>query len=283
MPGIAYVNGELAPLDRCRISVLDRGFLFGDGVYEVMPVYGGRAFRLPEHLRRLGESLAQARIEDPLTASEWTRSIQELIDENGGGDLSVYIQVTRGSAPRRDHAFPAGTRPTVFMMVTPSVPQGALEDVRGVSAVTLPDNRWTRCNIKSIGLLPNVLLKQEALDAGAEEAILIRDGCVTECAAANVFVVADGEVLTPPKSDLLLGGITRELVIELAQRDGLPCFERDVPESLLRRADEIWITSSRREVVPVTELDASPVGSGDVGPVWREVAVRFRRYKAELR
>ncbi len=280
MASISYLNGEFQPLDQARISVLDRGFLFGDGVYEVIPVYAGQPLRLAQHLARLDTSLAEVRIPNPMHTSQWESLCRELIDKNGGGDLSFYLQVTRGVAPQREHAFPARVVPGIFAMTTPLLVPPSLDQVQGIAAITLPDNRWTRCNIKAIALLPNVLLKQAALDSGAVDAILLRDGLVTEAAAANVFLVKDGELYTPPKGQLLLAGITRDLIIELAARHGVACHQQALAEASLRAADEIWITSSTREIVPVTMLDAAMVGDGQIGPVWRHMMEMYQRCRS---
>lgn len=274
-----YLNGDYTPIAEAKVSVLDRGFLFGDGVYEVIPVYGGFLFRLDDHLARLEGSLAGIRLANPHTLPEWRILLGELVMRNGGGDRVVYLQVTRGVA-ERDHAFPIDPRPTVFAMCNP-IPENP--HVGGVQAITARDIRWDLCNIKAITLLPNALLRQQALDAGATEAILIRDGVVTEGAASNVFVVGGGEVATPPKSTQLLPGITRDLVVELLYEAKVPCDERTVSAEELGRAEEIWITSSTRELVPVIALDGVPVGTGRPGPVWARAHALYQAYKQRLR
>jgi Branched-chain amino acid aminotransferase/4-amino-4-deoxychorismate lyase len=279
---IVYLNGSFLPVHEARVSVMDRGFLFGDGVYEVIPVYGGRAFRLEHHLQRLGLSLQGIRIGNPLDQAQWSDILTALIRQNGGGDQSLYLQVTRGVAPRRDHAFPAGVQPTVFAMSTPlTEPEAAVQS--GISAVTVTDIRWQLCNIKAITLLPNVLMRQQAIDAGAAEAILLRDGNATEGSASNVFIVRDGVVLTPPKSNLLLPGITRDLAVELCHANHIPCREADISAAQLRSADEVWVTSSTREVVPVTQLDGQPIGNGRPGPLWQRVSALYSAYKQDFR
>lgn len=272
---IAYLDGRFAPLAQTRVSVLDRGFIFGDAVYEVIPVYGGRLFRLEQHLERLENSMAAIRIDNPHDRATWGRLLEMLVERNGGGRQAVYLQVTRGVAPR-DHAFPSGAHPTVFAMSRP-LEEGARP--HPARAVTLEDIRWLRCDIKSTSLLPNVLLRQRALDAGALDAILLREGLVTEGAATNVFVVRAETLVTPPKGHLLLPGITRDLVLELAARDGLRCLEAPIPEADLRAAEEMWLTSSMTELVPVVELDGRPVGRGRPGPVWERVWALFQAYK----
>lgn len=279
---IAWLNGRFLPLADACVPVLDRGFIFGDGVYEVIPVYAGKPFRLAHHLQRLANSLAAVRIDDPHTEDEWQGLIAELISRNGGGDQSVYLQVTRGIAPR-DHRFPEGSRPTVFLMSNPFRPVPEAELREGVTAVTLNDIRWEYCHIKSIALLPNILLRQQAVEQGAAEAILLRHGEVTEGAASNVFIVSDGVIVTPPKGDCLLPGITRDLVVELAMEHALECEERPIPEAELRRAQEIWLTSSTREILPVTRLDDLAVGEGRPGPVWHTMIGHYRRFVDDLR
>jgi D-alanine transaminase len=274
---LVYLNGEFLPLDQAKVSVLDRGFLFGDGVYEVIPVYGGRPFRLEEHLERLGNSLRGIRMESPLSTAEWTRIFDRLI--GGDHDQSVYLQVTRGVAPKRDHAFPKGIAPTVFVMCTPIAPIPA----EGVKAITLDDIRWQWCHIKAITLLANVLLRQQAVDQGCAEAILVRDGFAVEGAASNLFAVVDGVLLTPPKGNAILPGITRDLVLELALRNNISAEVRSITLKELQRASEVWLTSSTREVLPVVELDGHPVGDGKPGPIWKQTNAIYQAYKQQLR
>ena len=279
---IVHLNGQNLPAEKACVPVLDRGFIFGDGVYEVIPVFGGRPFRLDEHLQRLENSLSEVRIPNPHTHEEWAALIQNLIDANGGGDQSLYLQVTRGPAAR-DHALPENPAPTVFAMSNPLQPP-ALEILEhGIQAITLDDIRWARCHIKAISLLPNILLRQTALDAGASEAILIRDGYATEGAASNLFVVLDGELRTPPKGSRLLPGITRDVILELAAANGIPHREADIRAEDLARASEIWVTSSTKEILPVTTLDDKPVGDGKPGPVFRRMYDLYQANKAKLR
>jgi D-alanine transaminase len=280
---IAYLNGVFLPLEDARISVLDRGFLFGDGIYEVIPVYGGRLFRLPHHLRRLSDSLAGVRIDNPLSDDEWTAMLTELVARNEGSDQAVYMKVTRGADRKRDHAFPAGTQPTVFAMSSaqPGVRDRSQE--AGVSAITLADIRWKLCNIKAITLLPNVLLRQQAIDAGSVEAILINDGYAIEGAASNLFIVKDGVVITPPLSNALLPGITRDLILELAEKHAIPFREADITEAELQDADEIWLTSSTREISPVVSLNERAVDDGRPGPMWKRMIVLYQDYTDAVR
>lgn len=275
---IVYLNGHYLPEDEACVPVMDRGFMLGDGVYEVIPAYGGHMFRLAEHLVRLDQSLAGIRLAYPLGHAQWRAVLEELLARNGGGDQSIYLQVTRGVA-KREHAFPKQVRQTVFAMCTPiPEPPADLGDT-GVAAITLDDIRWRYCNIKAITLLPNVLARQQAIDQGAVEAILTRDGEVTEGAASNVFVVSNGVLATPPKGPYLLPGITRDLVLELAERHGIPVREQIIAEAALFQADEVWLTSSTREVLPVTRLNGKAVGTGRPGPMWRHMTTLYRTYK----
>lgn len=279
---IAYLNDEYLPLEQARVPVLDRGFLFADGVYEVIPVYGGRLFRLDQHLDRLDASLRGIRLANPLSRVQWSAVLTRLVDMNGGGEQSVYFQVTRGAAEKRDHLFPANVPQTVFAMSSPLKALDGKWLQQGASAITTPDIRWRYCHLKTISLLPNVLMRQLAEDSGADEAILIRDGLATECSVSNLFIVKEGTVITPPKSEHLLPGITRDLLLELAHRHGLPSREREIREAELAAADEIWITSSSKEVIAVTRLDGASVGGGRPGPVWRRMFDYYQEYKNRL-
>ncbi|VAX04844.1 D-alanine aminotransferase [hydrothermal vent metagenome] len=282
---IVHLNGQNLPAGDACVPVLDRGFIFGDGVYEVIPVFGGHPFRLTEHLRRLENSLDEVRIPNPHTPAKWTALIQGLVDKNGGGDQSLYLQVTRGPAAR-DHALPENPAPTVFAMSNPLHPAAAETLAQGIKAITLDDIRWTRCHIKAISLLPNILLRQTALDAGAAEAILIRDGYATEGAASNLFAVFDekpgGVLVTPPKGPRLLPGITRDVILELAGAHGIAHRESDIRREDLARTREIWVTSSTKEILPVTMLDDEPVGEGRPGPVFKKMYALYQTNKAHL-
>ena len=280
---VAYLNGDFQPLQEARVSVLDRGFLFGDGIYEVIPVYGGRLFRLSRHLARLRNSLDGVRIGNPLTDAQWETLLTELVTRNGGGDQAVYLKVTRGADSRRDHAFPTGIAPTVFAMSSPLPVPRDPGSVSGVAAITLADIRWKLCNIKAITLLPNVLMRQQAIDAGSVEAILINDGYAIEGAASNLFIVQHGVILTPPLSNALLPGITRGLILELAAGNAMPYREAAIPETDLHAADEIWLTSSTREISPVILLDDRPVGDGRPGPQWQKMMGLYQDYTAAVR
>jgi D-alanine transaminase len=279
---IVYLNGEFLPVERARVSVMDRGFIFGDGVYEVIPVYGGRLFRLDQHLQRLARSLAEIRLANPLSGDAWRQCLQEVVRRNGAGDQSVYVQITRGVAPR-DHAFPMEVKPTVYAASSPLKPLTADLAEHGVAAVSLPDIRWQRCDIKAITLLPNILLRQQAIDQGAVEAILVRDGQVNEGAASNVFIVKAGILITPPKGPFLLPGITRDLVLELAAVHGIAHREATLTPQDLALAEEVWLTSSTREILPVTRLDQRPVGNGKPGQLWRRMISLYQDYKQSVR
>ena len=281
MSDIAYLNGEFLPLDQARVSVLDRGFIFGDGVYEVIPVYSRRPFRLPEHLRRLQRSLDAVRLGNPMTDAEWARLIQELVTRHPGEDQSVYLQVTRGVA-RRDHAFPKEAKPTIFMMSGPLVTPAREQIENGVPCISATDYRWLKCDVKSVSLLANCLLRQQAADAGAVEVVLFRDGCLTEASASNVFVVRNGKLLAPPKNHLILPGITYDVVLELAAAKGIAIELRAIPEQEVRSADELWLTSSSKEVLAVATLDGRPVGSGRPGPLFRTVHQAFQEFKRKV-
>ena len=277
-----YLNGEYLPLADARISPLDRGFLYGDGVYEVMPVYGGRPFRLEAHCARLTRSLGEIRMADPRSRAEWCDIFATLIARNGGGDQYIYWQVTRGAERGRNHAPLPDIPRTVFAFCAPLpvTSPGVLE--KGVACVTTEDTRWARCDIKSVALLANVLLRQLAVDATAAETILLRNGELMEASASTVHVVIGGELRTPPNSRRILPGTTRGVVEELAARTGVPCRAAAVSEKELRDADEIWISAATREVQPVTTLDGKPVGAGRPGALWRRVYDEFQRWKQEL-
>jgi D-alanine transaminase len=279
----AYLNGEFLPLAETRISVMDRGFLFGDGVYEVIPVYGGRLFRLEHHLKRLQNSLDAIRISNPLGTAEWQAMLTELVARNEGDDQAVYLQITRGVAEKRDHAFPADATPTLFAMSTAMAESLDIDAVPGVTAVTLEDIRWNLCNVKAITLLPNVLLRQQAIDVGSTEAILIKDGLVIEGAASNVFVVSNGLLMTPPNGPALLPGITRDLIIELAVNNAIPFREADITQQQLFAAEEIWLTSSTREISPVIQLNDQLINAGKPGPLWRRMINLYQDYKQAIR
>ena len=279
----AYLNGKFQPLSETQVSVMDRGFLFGDGVYEVIPVYGGRLFRLKHHLKRLRNSLEGVRIANPLSDQAWETMLTELVARNEGHDQAVYLQLTRGVAPRRDHAFPENCSPTLFAMSTPMPIAVDIDSVTGIAAITLPDIRWKLCNLKAITLLPNVLLRQQAIDSDGAEAILIKDGLAIEGAASNLFIVNNGLLITPPNGLALLPGITRDLIIELAANHTIPFREADITQEQLFSADEIWLTSSTREISPVIRLDDKTISGGAPGPLWRRMISLYQNYKTAIR
>ncbi len=283
-----YLNGEYMPIEEAKIPVLDRGFIFGDGVYEVIPVYSRKAFRLAEHLRRLQHSLDGIKLANPHSDGEWTKLINELIARNPGEDQYLYLHITRGVA-KRDHAFPnPPVKPTVFMMSNPlPTPPAALLQ-SGVGAVTAQDNRWLRCDIKAIALLPNVLLRQMAVDAGCAETILIRPGSnnepsfMTEGAASNIFVVKNGKLLAPPKDNLMLPGITYDVILEIAAANGIPHEVRRIAVAEVFAADELLLTSSTKEVLAITHLDGKPVGTGKPGAMFARLYKLYQDYKRDV-
>jgi D-alanine transaminase len=276
-----FLNGKLLPAEQASVSVLDRGFIFGDGIYELVPVYSRVPFRLDEHLTRLERSLGEAKIRNPYSRAQWRAHIYQLIDAQPFDDQGVYFQVTRGVA-KRDHALPKNIEPTVFMMSNPLVnpPQAQVE--QGGAAVSAQDNRWLRCDIKSISLLGNCLLRQLSADAGAVETILFRDGKLTEASASNVFIVKRGVIQSPPKSNLILPGITYDVIVELAAANGMPLEFRAVTEAEVRAADEIWVTSSSKEVLAIVELDGKRVGDGRPGPVFRRMYQAYQEFKQKV-
>ncbi len=268
---ICHLNGALAPLREARISPLDRGFLYGDGIYEVMAAPRGRVPRLPAHLERLQRNLAAVRIRNPHSAEHWRELIEALLTANGGGNLYVYLQVSRGAEYGRNHAPPPDLTPTVFMFCAPLPTPTATQLAQGLHCITTADTRWALCDIKSVSLLANVLQRMQAVDAGAAEAILLRDGWLTEAAGSAVHVVIDGEIRTPPHSSQLLPGTMRGFIEELAAANGIPCRSVPVSATELRNADEVWLSAAVRGVVPVTRLDDGPVGSGRPGPLWQRM------------
>lgn len=276
-----YLNGEWLPLGEARVSVLDRGFMLGDGVYELIPVYLRKPFRLDEHLRRLQHSLDGIRLVNPLTEAQWREVIAQVVAGHEADDQSVYLQVTRGAAPR-DHAFPANTQATVLVMSNPMSRPDPAQFAHGVCAVSTVDIRWSHCDLKTINLLPNVLAKQKAVDAGCVECVMFRDGVLSEGAASNIFAVKDGVILAPVKDHRVLPGVTYDLVLELAQANAMAHEVRDISEAEVRSADELWLTSSSREVQAIVELDGQPVGSGKPGPVYRRMYALYQDFKVNL-
>ena len=276
-----YLNGAFMPLAEAKIPILDRGFIFGDGVYELAPVYSRQPFRLDGHLRRLQASLDGIRLNNPHSDGVWRELILQLIALQDFSDQSIYIQVTRGVAPR-DHPFPRNVSPTVFMFAQPLVTSSAELKASGVCAVSAVDNRWLRCNIKSIALLPNILLRQQAVDAECAETVMLRDGFLTEGTASNIFVVKNGVLLAPPPSNLMLTGVTYDVVLELAAAHGIPHEVRAITEAEVRSADELWMTSSTREIMAIVKLDGVAVGAGVPGPLGKKMDALYQTFKRQV-
>jgi len=276
-----YLNGSFIPIEDARISVLDRGFIFGDGVYEVVPVYSRRLFRLTEHLRRLQDSLEGIRLKNPHSDVAWKGLLEQIIASNEGDDQYLYLHITRGVAPR-EHSFPEDVMPTVFIMSTPLLAPPKELLATGVSAITANDNRWLRCDIKATSLLPNVLLRQMAADEDAVETLLLREGFLTEGSASNIFVVRNEMLLAPPKSYLMLPGITYDVVLELAVAHDIPHEIREVSEYEIRTAQELLLTSSTKEIMPITRLDGKLVGSGKPGTIFTQLSQLYQNYKATV-
>lgn len=277
---VAHVDGAYLPLAEARVSPMDRGFLFGDGAYEVIPVYSRRPFRLDEHIARLAATLAAMRLANPHPADAWKAIVGEIVARNPWDDQSVYLQVTRGADTKRNHAFPGPeVRPTVFLMSEPLLTPGAGQLADGVAAVGAADIRWLRCDLKTVSMLANCLLRQHAIDHGCMETVLFRDGFLTEGAASSIFVCKDGVLRVPPKSHLMLPGITYDVVLELARSHGMTHEVREVLEAEVRSADELWMTSSTREVLAITTLDGRPVGDGKPGPMGRRMHAWYQEFK----
>ena len=278
MSDTVYLNGDYLPLADAKISVMDRGFLFGDGVYEVIPAYQGRLFRFEDHIDRLNNSLQEIRLDLHKSVAEWLAIFEPLLDSSK--DEYIYLQITRGYAPKRDHGFPEHVVPTVFAMCSEIKPFAG--KVSGIKAVTLLDTRWQKCHVKATALLAHVLMRQEALDQDCAEAILVRNGYVCEGAASNLFAVIDDELITPPNSHEILPGITRDVILELAEVNQIPCREDVIAVEALQNASEVWVTSSIREIVPVIELDGQVVGHGAPGPLFQKMDQLFQAYKQSL-
>lgn len=283
MSDLVYLNGEFLPAKEACVPVMDRGFLFGDGVYEVIPAYAGQPFRLHEHLQRLEASLQAIRMSPPLREEAWREVLQKLLAPRGDVDQQIYLQITRGAYGKRLHAIPEQVTPTVMAFATELTRRDPELVKQGMSVITLDDIRWERCNIKAITLLANILAQQQARDEGSQEAILVRDGMANEGTASNLFMVKDDLIITPPKSQHLLPGITRDLLLELAMEAGLPYAEASISVEELENADEIWMTSSTKEVMPVTRLNGKPVDNGHPGPVWEKMDALYTACKARLR
>ncbi|HYD56254.1 MAG TPA: D-amino acid aminotransferase [Burkholderiales bacterium] len=278
---MVFLNGRYLPIEEASVPVLDRGFIFGDGIYEVVPVYSRVPFRLEEHLARMERSLAAVGIPNPFSRAQWRETIYKVIDAQAFEDQGVYFQVTRGVA-KRDHAFPKNVQATVFVMSNPLVPPAQEHVEKGGRAVSAEDFRWLRCDIKSTSLLGNCLLRQVSAEVGATETILFRDGKLTEASSSNVFVVKDGTIFSPPKSTLILPGITYDVVVELAQANGLPLEFRSVSMDEVRGADELWVTSSSKEVFAIVDLDGRAIGDGKPGPLFRRMYRLYQDFKQKV-
>jgi len=275
---LVYLNGEYKLIEEASVNVLDRGFIFGDGVYEVIPIFNRKIFRFNDHIRRLENSLEAIYMNNPLEKKEWHNIFNQLINSSEHPNQSIYLQITRGVS-KRDHDVSVADKPTVFAM---SRPIEKNDFFSGIKAITHEDIRWQYCDIKAITLLPSILLRYKAKQQGAREAILIRKGYVTEGAASNVFVCANGKIVTPPKTNHVLAGITRDLVVEILLENNLPLSEESISENTLLAADEIWVTSSTWEIVPVLELDDKSVGTGESsgpGPLWQEINSYYQEFK----
>lgn len=276
---LVYLNGEMTPLSEAKIPVLDRGFIFGDGVYEVIPIYGRRMFRSDQHMARLFRSLDKIGIPNPHDLAGWMALIQQVVDASPDDDQMVYLQVTRGVA-RRAHAFPAEVTPTVFIMTNPLVLPSAEVRGKGVACVTMDDKRWLHCEIKSVSLLGNVLAAQYAAENQVTEAIQFRDGMLTEGSSSNVWIVKDGVLAGPPKDNLILEGIRYGLIQELCEGLGIPMQVRRISREEVFAADEVMISSATKEVLPVTRIDGQPVGNGAPGPIYAQLYEAYQAAKA---
>ncbi len=272
---IVYLNGQYLPLNEAKISVMDRGFLFGDGIYEVIPSYSGHLFHFEQHMERLDNSLSSIRLANPHDRAQWLEILTPLLDANL--DQSIYLQITRGVADKRDHAFPQNIIPTVFAMSSTIAPFSDVDS--GAKALSVDDSRWELCNVKATTLLANILLRQQAVEKGCAEAILVKDGYVTEGAASNIFAVIDGILITPPKSHEILPGITRDVILEIAEENNIPYSEDIISLDALKTASEIWLTSSTREIIPIVQLDNEIIANGKPGPIWQTMNQLFQAYK----
>lgn len=279
-----YLNGKFLPKKQAFVSVMDRGFLFGDGVYEVLPVYNRKIFQLQQHLDRLWKSLAAIKLAIDMSYEQWQKILTELLEYNDtlGENQSIYLQVTRGYAPERNHAFPKQILPTIFVFSQPLKTLPYEELKKGKEVITREDTRWQLCNIKATSLLANVLLTQEALENNCAETILIRDDYAIEGSTSNLFIVKEGVIITPPMSFCILGGITRELVLDLAKKNKIPHQEKEITRNELFQADEVWITSSTREIYPIIKVDDSQIGKGKPGLIWEKMINHYHEYISKL-
>ncbi|MFZ6711629.1 D-amino acid aminotransferase [Undibacterium sp. TC9W] len=277
---LVYLNGEMTPLSEAKIPVLDRGFIFGDGIYEVIPVYGRKMFRADQHLARLFRSLAAIGIANPHSKEEWLALIAKVMAAHDADDQMVYLQVTRGVA-KRAHAFPKDeVTPTVFIMTNPIVLPTAAARENGVACVAMEDKRWLRCEIKSISLLGNVLAAQNAAENGVTESIQFRDGFLTEASASNVWIVKDGVLMGPPKDNLILEGIRYGLIEELCAANNIKLEARRIAREEVFAADEVMLSSATKEVLAVVKLDDTVIGDGKPGAVYHQLYTAYQAAKA---
>lgn len=281
---IVYLNGQFVPQEKATVSIMDRGFLFGDGVYEVVPAFDGTFFGFNDHMARFDKSLAGIHMTNPLSHQEWKKVLKQLLIENNKteGNYSCYCQITRGADTTRSHTFPEHLKPTVVAFITQpkSIPLSTLE--KGFKAITLDDTRRQDCHVKAIALLPNILQMQLAHSKGAIEAILIRNGEVSECTSSNLFIAKDNALMTPPLSNHILSGVTRRIIISLAKSHDIPVIETKITPEMLRNADEVWVTGSTKEICPIVEIDDQPVSNGKTGPLWKRMAEYYTEYKAYI-
>ncbi|MCB1827249.1 MAG: aminotransferase class IV [Coxiellaceae bacterium] len=282
---IIYLNGQFVEQEEAKVSVMDRGFLFGDGVYEVVPVYDGHMVGLQQHLDRLKHSLSMIHMNPPLSDEQWINIFEDLLEKNNAttGVQSIYLQVTRGPEETRRHVLPQTYTPTVLAFLTTPKTHSRADLDKGFSAITLDDSRRRDCNIKAITLLPNILLYEEARRAGAAEAILIRNGEALEGTSSNLFIVINNELITPPLNNHILGGVTRELIINLAKQHNIPCEEKSITQAMLEQANEIWMTGSSKEIYPIIKLNEKPVGEGKVGQLWNKMMDYYEAHKNAVR
>jgi D-alanine transaminase len=276
-PRRAYLNGAFVTVDKAHISALDRGFVFGDGVYEVIPVYHKKLFHLEAHIERLNQSLKGIRMLPPLTLTEWQQVLEKLIEQNNDEYQWIYLQITRGVDFVRSHEFPTNNTPTVFATSFPKPLLSKAEQSKGVKIMAVTDIRWKYCHIKTISRLAYVLMYQEAKEAGFDEAIIFNNGFALECTTSNIFIIRHGVIITPPKSQQILSGITRDCVLTLAEKNKIPYRQTKITERDVTKADEVWITSSTRGIHPVIDYNGTPVGKGEAGPVWERMWDLFQQ------
>lgn len=281
---IVYLNGEYLPQEQAKISVFDRGFLFGDAIYEVIPVFNGHCLRVQEHLARMQRSLQAVHMHNPLTNAQWLELLEQLMQRNAEflPNLAIYIEISRGAQSKRSHPIPKDYQPTVVAFCIANQPMSAEVLAKGFSAITLANPRRRDCHIKAVTLLPNILALHEAHSQQAIEAILLDGDQVLEGCSSNVFAVKQGVVITPPANEQILGGITRELVLEILEKNNLAHEARPLTKQELLQADEVWLTSSMKEIAPVTEIDKQVIGNGQAGPMWQQVFQLYQQYKEKL-